>query len=251
MTPPLYTPVSGIIRPLNWVRPTGNTEFKVTSPFGHRDLNGDGDTVDIGEFHTGIDISNRACGANVGAALPGIVSFSGQKSGVSSSGQPIAGANVVTIDHGGGAQTEYVHLADRAVAKGATVKVDQLVGHVGKTGASTCHLHFVFILNGVKQDPWRLLWQNKRGHAVSTEVRIRSAVGSGATMGPIYATINGANRIIRASDNKDLGDYRSDRALGEPLVGANYSLSGQAGNLWLPLQLDVKAFVAKPLVAVV
>lgn len=245
MTPPLNNPVPGYIHPLNWVRPTGNTEFKVTSPFGYRDLNGDGDTTDPGEFHTGVDLGNKGCGASVYAALAGTVTFSGTKPGLN--GQP---ANVIAIDHGNGLVTEYVHLQDRLAANGVKVAVDRVIGHVGKTGASACHLHFTAILNGVKQDPMRLLWQNKRGHAVSGEVRIRSAVGSGATMGPIYATIDGQGRIRRASDNKDLGDYRSDRALGEPIVGASYTLAGATGNLWLPWQLDVRAYVAKPLVVV-
>jgi murein DD-endopeptidase MepM/ murein hydrolase activator NlpD len=245
MTPPLYNPVAGFIRSLSWVRPTGNTEFKVTSPFGYRDLNGDGDTTDPGEFHTGVDLGNKGCGAPVYAVLAGVVAFSGTKPGLN--GQP---ANVITIDHGNGLVTEYVHLQDRAVAKGATVSVGKVIGHHGKTGASACHLHFVASLNGVKNDPYRMLWQNKRGHAVGSEVRFRATAGSGSTYGAIYATIDGNNRIRRASDNKDLGDYRADRALRQPIVGATYTLAGATGNLWLPYQLDVQVFIAKPLVLV-
>jgi hypothetical protein len=247
MIPPLYNPVPGYIQSANWSRPSGNTDFKVTSPFGYRDLNGDGDTTDPGEFHTGVDLGNRACGDDIKAALAGTVTFSGTKPGLN--GQP---ANVIRIDHGNGLVTEYVHLQDRLVAKGKVVAADQLIGHCGKTGASACHLHFVTIVNGVKQDPMPLLWQSKRGHAVSKDVLFRATAGTTGTTtkGPIYATISSGGLIRRGSDGKDLGDYLANRALRQPVVGANYTLAGGTNNLWLPHQLDVMVFVAKPLILV-
>ncbi|WP_181763965.1 M23 family metallopeptidase [Streptomyces albidus (ex Kaewkla and Franco 2022)] len=53
--------------------------------------------------------------------------------------------NTIVIGHGDGWQTRYAHLKARDVKKGATVKVGQRIGQVGKSSAKydiTAHLHY-------------------------------------------------------------------------------------------------------------
>ena len=62
--------------------------------------------------------------------------------------------NVVVLDHGGGYTTEYAHLQDIVVRKGASVKRGEVIGHVGMSGTSYApHLHYEVRKDGVVQDP--------------------------------------------------------------------------------------------------
>ncbi|MFW6090825.1 MAG: M23 family metallopeptidase [Actinomycetota bacterium] len=57
--------------------------------------------------------------------------------------------NLVTINHGGGLQTRYAHLADPKVQPGERVKAGEVIGKIGSTGASTGpHLHFEVLKHG-------------------------------------------------------------------------------------------------------
>jgi murein DD-endopeptidase MepM/ murein hydrolase activator NlpD len=95
-------------------------------------------------FHQGIDIA-VAYGTEVRAAAHGRVTFSGVQSGY---------GNTVVIDHGGGRQTRYAHLADAAVVKGQLVNEGQVLGRSGSSGRTTGpHLHFEVLLNGKPVDP--------------------------------------------------------------------------------------------------
>ena len=59
---------------------------------------------------------------------------------------------MVTIDHGNGFKTQYLHL-QRTGYSGA-VRAGQQIGLVGDTGVGTgCHLHFETIVDGKKQNP--------------------------------------------------------------------------------------------------
>src|SRR3569623_2102166 len=83
------------------------------------------------------------------ATAPGIVSFTGVRSGYS---------NTVEIDHGRGFKTRYAHLAGIAVGVGQHVGLGQRVGAMGSTGRSTgTHLHYEIWQNGRVQDPTRFL----------------------------------------------------------------------------------------------
>jgi murein DD-endopeptidase MepM/ murein hydrolase activator NlpD len=67
--------------------------------------------------------------------------------------------NVVEVRHRNGSHTTlYAHMSRIAVRKGQAINQGTVVGHVGSTGWSTGpHLHFEFRVNGVHQDPLRLV----------------------------------------------------------------------------------------------
>ena len=113
----------------------------ITSQFGWRQdpLNGSA------RFHKGLDIA-VAYGADVKAAAPGRVSFSGVQNGY---------GNTVVIDHEGGRQTRYAHLSEQLVRVGDVVAEGQLVGKSGNSGRATGpHLHFELLVNGQPVDPF-------------------------------------------------------------------------------------------------
>jgi murein DD-endopeptidase MepM/ murein hydrolase activator NlpD len=98
-------------------------------------------------FHKGIDIAAPA-GTPVAAALPGKVISAGYERGY---------GNTVLVEHDGGLQTRYGHLASINVKAGDTVTSENVIGRVGSTGRSTgAHLHFEVIRMGTQVDPARL-----------------------------------------------------------------------------------------------
>jgi murein DD-endopeptidase MepM/ murein hydrolase activator NlpD len=99
-------------------------------------------------YHTGQDFSGARMEA-IHATAPGVVSFTGVRSGY---------GNVVEIDHGHGFKTRYAHLAAIAVSVGQQVGVGQRIGGMGSTGRSTgTHLHYEVWVNGRAQNPERFL----------------------------------------------------------------------------------------------
>ena len=84
---------------------------------------------------------------------PGVVSFTGQRSGY---------GNVVEIDHGGGFKTRYAHLSTILVRPGERVAIGARIGGMGSTGRSTGpHLHYEVWVNGRAQNPDRFLKAGK------------------------------------------------------------------------------------------
>jgi len=99
-------------------------------------------------YHTGQDFSGSRMEA-IHATAPGVVSFTGVRSGY---------GNTVEIDHGHGFKTRYAHLAVIAVSVGQQVGVGQRIGGMGSTGRSTgTHLHYEVWVNGRAQNPERFL----------------------------------------------------------------------------------------------
>jgi murein DD-endopeptidase MepM/ murein hydrolase activator NlpD len=115
-----------------------------SSPFGVRI-----DPITHGRaFHPGQDFAGAAM-TPVYSTAPGVVSFTGQRTGY---------GNVVEIDHGGGFKTRYAHLAAIFVGTGQHVGLGQHIGGMGSTGRSTgTHLHYEVWQNGRVQDPTRFL----------------------------------------------------------------------------------------------
>ena len=99
--------------------------------------------------HWGVDISAQASSI-VGAASPGVVSFSGL----------VAGNNTISVDHGGGLKTSYSFLAARRKGSGARVSTGSPVGVTGLAhdgSAETAALHFSVRIHGAYVDPESVL----------------------------------------------------------------------------------------------
>lgn len=123
-------------------RPTNTTEE--SSGFGFRvdPITGQNSN------HPGLDFPAPRMTA-VFATAPGVVSFSGLKSGY---------GNTVEIDHGRGVTTRFAHLAAYLVKVGDRVTDHQQIGGVGSTGHSTGpHLHYEILVDGRPQNPEHFL----------------------------------------------------------------------------------------------
>jgi len=83
------------------------------------------------------------------ATAPGVVSFTGVRSGY---------GNTVEIDHGHGFKTRFAHLNAIGVQTGQSIALGQRIGAMGTTGRSTgVHLHYEVWVNGRPQNPARFL----------------------------------------------------------------------------------------------
>lgn len=99
-------------------------------------------------YHQGLDFTG-GFGAAILATAPGVVSFTGPRSGY---------GNTIEIDHGRGFKTRYAHLQTIGVARGQRVAVGQRIGAMGSTGRSTGpHLHYEVWVNGRAQNPGRFI----------------------------------------------------------------------------------------------
>lgn len=99
-------------------------------------------------FHSGLDFGG-GWGAPIYSTAPGVVSFTGVRSGY---------GNTIEIDHGGGFKTRYAHLSGIGVSVGQRVGVGQRIGALGSTGRSTGpHLHYEVWVNGRAQNPDRFV----------------------------------------------------------------------------------------------
>ncbi|MBI3071478.1 MAG: M23 family metallopeptidase [Deltaproteobacteria bacterium] len=110
-------------------------------PFGYRRDPIDRDRLG---FHDGVDML-----ANIGdpvfAAAPGDIVSAGRRGG---------GGIVVTIRHGAGYRTHYLHLSRVFVEPGDRVSGGSLIALAGNTGRSTGpHLHFTVQRHGKPVDP--------------------------------------------------------------------------------------------------
>jgi len=96
------------------------------------------------EFHTGMDIAT-AKGTFIKAAFSGIVSAAGTSS--------VAG-NYIRIKSDNGISTMYAHNQFNLVKEGEKIMAGQVLATIGETGMATGpHLHFEFIVNGVRYNP--------------------------------------------------------------------------------------------------
>jgi murein DD-endopeptidase MepM/ murein hydrolase activator NlpD len=110
-----------------WVNPLPGT--CITSGFGAR----------WGSFHYGTDLGG-AWGTPIHAAAAGTAYLGWEAGGA---------GNYITINHGGGVYTLYMHQSSFAVGNGQWVNAGQVIGYVGATGdAQGAHLHFEVRPNG-------------------------------------------------------------------------------------------------------
>ncbi|ACF10679.1 Peptidase M23 [Chlorobaculum parvum NCIB 8327] len=112
------------------------------------------------QFHGGVDLA-APTGTPVKAVADGRVIFRGRKGNA---------GNLVTIAHGGGTHTMYMHLSRFASScrYGKYVKQGDIIGYVGSTGRSTGpHLDFRIIKNGRLKNPMVALRQKAPTRSLS------------------------------------------------------------------------------------
>ena len=123
---------------ITWLKPCSYS--KVSSPYGWRIH----PVYKDQRFHYGIDLS-AGTGTPIYATRSGTVTTAKFSS---------SGGFYVSIDHGDGFSSRYLHMTHYIVAPGQTVAAGQVIGYVGSTGVSTGpHLHFSLYYNGVTVNP--------------------------------------------------------------------------------------------------
>jgi murein DD-endopeptidase MepM/ murein hydrolase activator NlpD len=92
-------------------------------------------------YHPALDLNkgfgNQDCGNDVKPYKDGEVEFVNLN--------PAKGRGFgifIIVNHGDGTYSRYAHLNDAKVVTGQEVKRGELIGHVGNTGTTWCHLHF-------------------------------------------------------------------------------------------------------------
>ena len=129
---------STVVGSSTWLRPCSYT--KVSSPFGNRDA----PTAGASTNHQGVDLSAPE-GTPIYASRTGIVT--------AATSSKSAGF-YVSINHGDGFSSIYMHMTRYVVSKGQAVSAGQVIGYVGSTGISTGnHLHFGISYNGTYVNP--------------------------------------------------------------------------------------------------
>lgn len=116
------------------------TYTKLTSPFGNRES----PTAGASSNHQGVDLAGPE-GTPIYASRGGTVTLAtfGKSAGY-----------YVTINHGDGYSTVYMHMTRYVVSKGDKVTGGQLIGYMGSTGISTGpHLHWGVMYNGSYVNP--------------------------------------------------------------------------------------------------
>lgn len=133
-TPSIQAPSSS-----GWVRPLAS--FVVTSPFGMRVH----PVLGYARMHNGIDLG-AAQGTPIYAAKSGKVTAASYQAG--------GAGYYVSINHGDGFASVYMHMTHFIVSPGQYVTAGQVIGYVGSTGISTGpHLHFGISYNGNYVNP--------------------------------------------------------------------------------------------------
>lgn len=121
-----------------WMVPC--TYVYLSSPFGYRihPIHG------TYGFHSGVDLASPG-GTPIKATRAGTVTKATYDS---------ASGYYVTINHGDGFSSSYLHMTHYIVSVGDRVSQGQVIGYVGSTGWSTGnHLHFSIYYNGTAQNP--------------------------------------------------------------------------------------------------
>ena len=122
----------------SWRIPCSYT--KLTSAFGYRDA----PTAGASTYHQGVDLAGPQ-GTPIYASRGGTVTTASFGS---------AAGYYVTINHGDGFSSVYMHMTHYVVSRGASVSQGQLIGYMGSTGVSTgSHLHFGIAYNGSYVNP--------------------------------------------------------------------------------------------------
>jgi murein DD-endopeptidase MepM/ murein hydrolase activator NlpD len=112
----------------------------LTSPFGYRDA----PTAGASTYHEGVDLAGPE-GTPIVASRSGTVTIARYSN---------SAGFYVSINHGDGFSSVYMHMTHYVVSVGQHVSQGQLIGYMGSTGISTgSHLHFGISQNGVYVNP--------------------------------------------------------------------------------------------------
>ena len=132
--------IPGTVNAQGWASPGAGP---VTSPYGMRIH----PIYGTPRLHAGTDLAGGGCDGPIWAPQDGVVTFRGFDG---------AGNGVISIDHGGGVTTRYLHMYDSGmlVQTGDKVKAGDQIARVGSSGDSTgCHLHYEVRVKGQNVDP--------------------------------------------------------------------------------------------------
>lgn len=122
----------------SWIRPCSYS--MISSPFGEREPPTEG----ASSYHQGVDLAGPE-GTPIVAARSGTVTIAQYSN---------SAGYYVTINHGDGFSSVYMHMTNYVVSVGQTVSQGQVIGYMGSTGISTGpHLHFGIALNGAYVNP--------------------------------------------------------------------------------------------------
>ena len=133
------TPSTDVPSSSGWIKPLKS--YTLTSPFGMRvhPITG------VLKMHEGIDMSAPQ-GTPIYAAKSGKVTRTAFQAG--------GAGYYVTINHGDGFSSVYMHMTHYIVSPNQYVSAGQVIGYVGSTGGSTGpHLHFGIAYNGTYVNP--------------------------------------------------------------------------------------------------
>ncbi len=122
----------------SWLRPCSYTYM--SSPFGFRTS----PTSGASSYHQGVDLAAPA-NTPIYASRAGVVTTATYSNNA---------GYYVTINHGDGFSSIYMHMNNYVVSSGQAVSAGQLIGYVGRTGIATgYHLHFGIAYNGAYVNP--------------------------------------------------------------------------------------------------
>lgn len=126
-----------------WLEPVSG--YTITSAFGYRKA----PTKGASTYHQGIDMACPS-GTPIYATRSGTITTASYQAG--------GAGYYVSINHGDGFASIYMHMTRYVVAKGQAVSQGQLIGYVGSTGVSTGpHLHFGISYGGTYVNPMAYL----------------------------------------------------------------------------------------------
>ena len=139
------TPSSQAPSSSGWIKPLKSGSYTITSAFGMRKH----PVLGYDRMHEGVDMSAPA-GTPIYAAKSGkVTTASYQKGGA---------GNYVSINHGDGFSSIYMHMTRYIVSAGQYVNAGQVIGYVGSTGISTGnHLHFGIAYKGEYVNPMKYI----------------------------------------------------------------------------------------------
>lgn len=129
-------------RKMPTIWPTDNR--RITSQYGVRKDPFNGSA----RFHAGVDIAGSV-GDPIYATADGVVVHSERDN---------AEGNNITIDHGNGIRTRYMHMSKLIAKVGDKVSKGDVIGELGSTGRSTGpHMHYEVLVGGKTTDPMAYL----------------------------------------------------------------------------------------------